>query len=208
MPHFLPPLRYELDALEPIISAETLHLHHGKHHRGYVDKLNAALIDHPRYQAMRVEELLQQLKTLPAPLRGPVRNFGGGHANHSLFWESMGSNGQAPSSTFLAQISAQFGTLAGLQKAMQQSAEGLFGSGWTFLSRRGSDGQLEIASLPNQDSPLSDGSTPLLAFDLWEHAYYLQYHNERSRWMRAWWPVVDWSCVERRWQDAPIQRAA
>lgn len=208
MPHTLPPLPYELDALEPVISAETLHLHHAKHHRGYVDKLNAALIDHPQYLEMPIDALLQQLKTLPAPLRTPVRNFGGGHANHSLFWDSMGPSGQAPSSTFLQQISESFGTLAGLQKAMQQSAEGLFGSGWTFLNRTAQGGQLEIVSLPNQDSPLSEGSTPLLAFDLWEHAYYLQYHQERARWMQAWWTVVDWARVERRWQDAAARRAA
>jgi Fe-Mn family superoxide dismutase len=208
MPHTLPPLRYDLDALEPVISAETLHLHHAKHHRGYVDKLNAALIDHPQYLAMPVELLLQQLKTLPAPLRTPVRNFGGGHANHSLFWDSMGPSGHAPSSAFLTQISEPFGSLVGLQKSMQQSAEGLFGSGWTFLNRRGHDGQLEIVSLPNQDSPLSEGSTPLLAFDLWEHAYYLQYHQERSRWMQAWWTVVDWSGVEQRWTEASARRAA
>lgn len=208
MPHTLPPLRYELDALEPVISAETLHLHHAKHHRGYVDKLNAALVDHPQYLDMPIDVLLRQLKTLPAPLRAPVRDFGGGHANHTLFWESMGPSGQAPSSAFLTQISSPFGSLAGLQTAMQKSAEGLFGSGWTFLNRSADEGKLEIVSLPNQDSPLSQGSTPLLAFDLWEHAYYLQYHQERARWMQAWWAVVDWSGVERRWQDASARRAA
>lgn len=208
MPHTLPPLLYDLDALEPVISADTLALHHGKHHRGYVDKLNAALVDYPQFQSLPVDTLLARLKSLPAPLRGPVRNFGGGHANHSLFWESMGPSGQAPSSAFLTQISDPFGSLAGLQKAMQQAAEGLFGSGWTFLNRSAQHGQLEIISLPNQDSPLSDGATPLLAFDLWEHAYYLQYHNERSRWMQAWWAIVDWNRVERRWKDAAARRAA
>ena len=208
MPHTLPPLRHELDALAPVITAETLQLHHSTHHRGYVDKLNAALVDHPHYLEMPIDSLLRQLKTLPAPLRPPVRNFGGGHANHSLFWESMRPDGQAPSSAWLTQISDSFGSLAGLQKAMQISADSVFGSGWTFLSRNGDEGKLEIVSLPNQDSPLSEGSTPLLAFDLWEHAYYLQYRQDRAGWMRAWWSVVDWSGVEQRWQDAAARHAA
>ena len=123
MPHTLPPLRYELDALEPVISAETLHLHHAKHHRGYVDKLNAALVDHPQYLDMPIDVLLRQLKTLPAPLRAPVRDFGGGHANHTLFWESMGPSGQAPSSAFLTQQSLR-------------------------LARRPSDGNAEVGGRP------------------------------------------------------------
>jgi superoxide dismutase, Fe-Mn family len=208
MPHTLPSLPYDLDALEPVITAETMRLHYGKHHRSYVDKLNAALNEYPQYQSMPIEALLQQLKTLPAALRTAVRNHGGGHANHSLFWDSMAPGLHAPSSAFLAQISDSFGSLTGLQKAMQQSADSLFGSGWTFLTRNGHTGKLEIVSLPNQDSPLSEGSTPLLAFDLWEHAYYLQYHNERARWMQAWWDVVDWNRVEQRWKHALTRCAA
>ncbi len=207
MTHTLPSLPCELDALEPVISAQTLHLHHGKHHRGYVEKLNAALADYPQYQSMPIEALLQQLKTLPAPLRIPVRNFGGGHANHSLFWDCMAPTLRAPSNAFLAQIGESYGSLAGLQQAMHASAEELFGSGWTFLSRSGETGELEIVSLPNQESPLSEGSTPLLAFDLWEHAYYLEYHNERTRWMQSWWAVVDWHRVEQRWKH-PLTRCA
>lgn len=208
MNHTLPALTYELDALEPVISAETLQLHHGKHHRGYVDKLNAALRDHPQYQAMPVEGLLQQLATLPDSLRTAARNFGGGHANHTLFWDSMAPSRQAPTKAFAAQVSASFGSMEGLQAAMQQSAAGLFGSGWTFLSRGAQTGALEISSLPNQDSPISAGSTPLLAFDLWEHAYYLDYRNEQMRWMQAWWAVVDWRRVEQRWSHAARSRAA
>jgi Fe-Mn family superoxide dismutase len=137
-----------------------------------------------------------------------VRNFGGGHANHSLFWDCMAPTLRAPSNAFLAQIVESYGSLAGLQKAMHASAEGLFGSGWTFLSRSGNTGELEIVSLPNQDSPLSEGSTPLLALDLWEHAYYLEYHNERTRWMQSWWNVVDWHRVEQRWKHPLTRRAA
>jgi Fe-Mn family superoxide dismutase len=207
MSHTLPTLPYDTDALEPVISGEAMRLHHGKHHRGYVEKLNAALNDHPQYQQIPIEALLQQLSTLPVALRTPVRNYGGGHANHSLFWNSMAPRLQAPSNTFLAQISDAYGSLTGLQNAMQMSAENLFGSGWTFLCRSAGTGALEIMSLPNQDSPLSKGATPLLAFDLWEHAYYLDYHNERTRWMRSWWDVVDWHRVEQRWKH-PLFRSA
>ncbi len=198
MTHQLPPLRYPLEGLEPVISRETLALHHGKHHKTYVDKLNEALAKHPELQDKSVEDLLRGLNTVPADVRQAVRNHGGGHHNHSLFWDTICPGGAAPSGEIARRLDATFGGLAAFKEKFEKDAAGLFGSGWTFLVHNTQQDTLEIVSLQNQDSPLSAGRTPLMLCDLWEHAYYLQYKNLRPDWVKAWWGVLDWNSVGTR----------
>lgn len=198
MEYTLPDLPYALDALEPVISREALKLHHGAHHRAYVDKLNAALAGQQWQAPDSVEALVAKLKDVPDALREPVRRFGGGHANHCLLWQTLSPEPGEPSRRLAALIDRQFGGLDGLRTAFSEAGGTVFGSGWVFLSHNAVSGELVVFGLPNQDTPLSHGLQPLLACDLWEHAYYLDYRNRRDHWLRDWWRLVDWEQAEKR----------
>ncbi|KAB2960692.1 MAG: superoxide dismutase [Thermoanaerobaculia bacterium] len=193
----LPALPYDYAALEPHIDAETMRIHHGKHHAAYVAKLNEAVAATPGLAGRRLEELLAGLEAVPETARTAVRNHGGGHHNHSLFWTSMKPGGAPPSADLRASIDATFGSLDGLSGKLIAAATGVFGSGWAWLAA-GAAGRLELITTANQDSPLTSGLTPLLGVDVWEHAYYLKYQNRRAEYLAAWWNVVDWQAVERR----------
>jgi len=193
----LPALPYDFAALEPHIDAETMRIHHGKHHAAYVAKLNEAVAAAPALAGRRLEELLAGLDAVPETVRAAVRNHGGGHHNHSLFWTSMKPGGAQPSAALRASIDEVFGSFDGLNGRMIAAAAGVFGSGWAWLAA-GADGRLELTTTANQDSPLTAGLTPLLGVDVWEHAYYLRYQNRRAEYLAAWWNVVDWQAVERR----------
>lgn len=207
--HFsLPELNYPLSALEPVISREALELHHGAHHKSYVEKLNAALEKAGWEGEESIEELLTRLDTLPEAIRKPVRNFGGGHANHCLLWETLTPSPSAPPPTLAKLIDRDFGDLATLREKMSAEANGLFGSGWSFLSWDPKARKLFICALPNQDSPLSSGHVPLLPCDVWEHAHYLVYRNRRADWVRDWWDLVDWKHVERRLETVSASAGA
>ena len=196
--HTLPDLPYAHDALEPTIDARTMQIHHGKHHQGYVNNLNAALEGHDDLAAMSVEDLLRSFDSVPDAIRTAVRNNGGGHANHSLFWPSMSPNGGgAPSGDLAAAIDDAFGSFDDFKAEFQKTAGGRFGSGWGWLVRT-ADGDLSVYSTANQDSPLMQGDTPLLGVDVWEHAYYLNYQNRRGDYLSAFWDVVDWDAVAAR----------
>ena len=196
MPFEVPPLPYDYSALEPHIDEQTMHLHHDKHHQAYVDKANAGL-EGTEFADTPIEEIIANLDALPEDKRGPVRNNGGGHYNHSLFWESMSPDGGGePSGELGDAISAAFGSFDGFKERFEAAGVGQFGSGWAWLVLDG--GELKITSTPNQDSPLSSGQTPLLGNDVWEHAYYLNYQNRRPDYLKAWWNVVDWSKVAER----------
>ncbi|MXW64105.1 MAG: superoxide dismutase [Bacteroidetes bacterium SB0662_bin_6] len=195
MAHQLPDLPYAFDALEPTIDERTMRIHHGKHHQGYVNKLNAALDGHAALQDMSVEDLLRGIDSVPEAIRGAVRNNGGGHANHTLFWSIMsGNGGGAPAGDLAAAIDAAFGSLDAFQATFAAGAAGRFGSGWSWLVVNG-NGELEAYSTANQDSPLMQGHTPILGIDVWEHAYYLNYQNDRGAYVNAWWNVVNWDQV-------------
>jgi Fe-Mn family superoxide dismutase len=199
--HELPKLPYAFDALEPHIDARTMEIHHDKHHAAYVTNLNKALEAHPELQSKSAEDLVRDLNALPESIRGAVRNHGGGHLNHSLFWEIMGpGGGGSPSGELAAAIDQAFGSLATFKEKLSAAAMGQFGSGWGWLVLKG--GKLEVVARPNQDSPLMDGSTPLLGVDVWEHAYYLKYQNRRGDYLQAWWNVVRWSEVADRFRRA------
>ena len=202
-PFTVPPLPYDYNALEPHIDAATMRLHHDKHHQAYVDKLNEALKDHPAWQDLTVEDLLRRLDELPADIRGAVRNQGGGHANHSLFWSSMvpGQAGSRPTSALAAALIDAFGSFEAFLKAFSDAGTKVFGSGWVWLVCDAAGKQVELMTLPNQDSPLSLGKRVLLGNDVWEHAYYLKYQNRRADYLAAWWHVVDWACVGQRLAD-------
>lgn len=192
----LPDLPYAYDALEPYIDARTMELHHGKHHQTYVDKLNAA-IDGTEYERMSIEDLLQQLDKLPDTIKTVVRNNGGGHYNHSFFWECMApATKRQPTGTLLELINVSFGSLDNFKEQFAAVAVGRFGSGWVWLTRTGDT--LVISSSPNQDSPIMDGIAPVLGLDVWEHAYYLKYQNKRPDYIDAWWNVVNWEFVARQ----------
>jgi Fe-Mn family superoxide dismutase len=196
----LPSLPYAHDALEPHIDARTMEIHHGKHHAGYTNKLNAA-VEGTALADQSIESILSDLDAVPENIRGAVRNNGGGYANHSLFWSIMSPNGGgAPSGALGDAINATFGDLASFQAAFAQAAATRFGSGWAWLVVR--DGQLEVTSTPNQDSPISDGATPILGLDVWEHAYYLNYQNRRPEYISAFWSVVDWDAVAANYANA------
>jgi Fe-Mn family superoxide dismutase len=196
MKHELPPLPYALDALQPAISAEALAIHHGKHHKTYVDRLNDALSKVPQYQDWTVEHLLTDLDQIDPSVRTAIRNHGGGHHNHSLFWRTMCPGGSPLAGGIKSEIEKAFGDFASFQAQFEKDAAGLFGSGWTFLVWNPAHGKVEIQSLPNQDSPLSRGTTPLMLCDLWEHAYYLVFRNLRPDWVKAWWGILDWRAVD------------
>ncbi len=193
MAYELPPLPYAYNALEPYIDEETMHLHHDKHHQTYVTNANAAL-EGTEWADKPVEEVLKNLSSLPADKQGPVRNNAGGHYNHSLFWVWMGPNaGGEPDGALRAAIDAAFGSFDDFKAKIKAAGAGRFGSGWAWLVHDGSG--LSIVSTPNQDSPISDGQTPLLGVDVWEHAYYLKYNNRRPDYIDAWWNVVNWPKV-------------
>jgi Fe-Mn family superoxide dismutase len=195
----LPDLPYSHDALEPHIDAQTMEIHHGKHHGGYVSKLNAALEGHSDLAAKSLEDLMRHLDAVPESIRGAVRNNGGGHFNHSLFWTVMSPDGGgAPSGALADAISTQFGAFDAFKEAFANAAATRFGSGWAWLVAK-ADGSVAVTSTPNQDNPLMDGSgIPILGLDVWEHAYYLKYQNRRPDYIAAFWNVVDWKAVAAR----------
>jgi Fe-Mn family superoxide dismutase len=200
MPFEVPPLPYDYAALEPTIDEATMRLHHDKHHQAYVDKANAAL-EGTDWADRSVEEVLANLDSLPEDKRMPVRNNAGGHANHTLFWEIMGPGGGGePDGALASAIDETFGGLDTLKEKVNEAGVNRFGSGWTWLVRDGSG--LVVTSTPNQDSPLMEGQTPLLGIDVWEHAYYLKYQNRRPDYLAAWWDVVNWPEVARRFDAA------
>jgi Fe-Mn family superoxide dismutase len=201
MPHTLPALPYDFAALEPHIDAQTMQIHHGKHHQAYVNNLNAALDKHPELHKKTLEELLGNLNALPEDIRAAVRNNAGGHHNHSLFWTIMAPKaGGAPSGTLADAIQTTFGDFAKLKEAIGTAGTTRFGSGWAWLAVV--KGKLEVYSTPNQDSPLMDAKTPILGLDVWEHAYYLKYQNRRPDYIAAWWNVVNWPEVQKRFDAA------
>ncbi len=192
----VPPLAYSFDALEPHIDAKTMEIHHDKHHQAYVDKANAALDGTPLADAA-VEDILRDLSQVPEDKRTAVKNNGGGHYNHTLFWESMSPDGGgSPAGELASAIDSAFGSFADLQAKMKETGVNQFGSGWSWLVHDGSG--LAVVGTPNQDNPISAGHTPLLGVDVWEHAYYLKYQNRRPDYIDAWWNVVDWSKVAER----------
>jgi Fe-Mn family superoxide dismutase len=200
MAYSVPPLPYDYNALEPHIDEQTMRLHHDKHHQAYVDNANKAL-DGTEWADRPVEDVLTNLEQLPEDKRGPVRNNAGGHANHTLFWEIMSPNGGGePGGDLAAAIASAFGDFNSFKEKLSQAAITRFGSGWGWLVWNGSG--LEVTSTPNQDSPISDGKTPILGVDVWEHAYYLHYQNRRPDYVAAWWNVVNWPEVERRLKAA------
>lgn len=202
MAYQLPPLPYDYKALEPYIDEETMRIHHDRHHGGYVNNLNAALEGHPELQGKPIENLLREIDTVPESIRTAVRNNGGGHANHSLFWEIMKpGGGGAPSGQLKAAIDQTWGSFDAFKEALAKAAATRFGSGWAWLVVTG-DKKLEIISTPNQDNPHMEGKTPVLGVDVWEHAYYLKYQNKRPDYVAAWWNTVDWAAVEARYAKA------
>jgi superoxide dismutase, Fe-Mn family len=199
MKHILPELKYSHNALEPYIDEITMSIHHGKHHAAYVNNLNAALDKYPELQEKSLEELLTSLDAIPEDIRAVVRNNGGGHYNHSLFWLIMApSSGGEPTGELAVRIKERFGSFQEFKDLFGKAAVGRFGSGWAWLviSKAGS---LEIVSTPNQDSPISEGHKPLLGLDVWEHAYYLKYQNRRADYIKEWWSVVNWNEVTNRY---------
>ncbi|MEW5764525.1 MAG: superoxide dismutase [Acidobacteriota bacterium] len=199
--HELPQLPYAPEALEPHIDARTMQIHHGKHHAAYVANLNKALEGHPDLQKKPVEDLLRDIATVPDSIRTAVRNHGGGHANHGLFWKIMAPGaGGAPSGDLAAELEKEFGSFESFKERLTNAAAGQFGSGWGWLVWTG--GRLEVLARPNQDSPLMEGKVPLLGVDVWEHAYYLQYQNRRPDYLAAWWNTVNWAEVSRNWVKA------
>lgn len=199
MAYEVPALPYPYDSLAPTIDEETMHLHHDKHHQAYVDKANAAL-EGTEWADKPIEEVVANLSSLPADKQGPVRNNGGGHYNHTLFWESMKPGGSAPGGELLDAINAKFGSLDAFKEQFEAAGVGQFGSGWAWLVVDG--GELAIVSTANQDNPITDGKTPLLGNDVWEHAYYLTYKNARPAYLKAWWDVVNWDVVAERYAAA------
>jgi len=202
MPEFsLPDLPYSYDALEPHIDARTMEIHHTKHHAAYVGKLNEALEKHPEWQGRDLESILRDIEAVPDGIRTAVRNHGGGHHNHSLFWEIMSPDGGGePTEGVGEAIRSAFGDFSAFRDRLSASAAGRFGSGWAWLVV--GNGTVEVIDLPNQDSPLMKGQIPLLGVDVWEHAYYLKYQNRRPDYVAAWWNVVNWGEVEKRFQAA------
>lgn len=194
--HSVPPLAYSFDALEPHIDARTMEIHHGKHHAAYVTNLNKALEGHEILQAKSVEDLIRNLDALPEGIKTAVRNNGGGHYNHTLFWDIMGPGGGAPTGDLLAAINASFGSLDKMKEAVQAAGLSRFGSGWAWVVKNGD--KLEVSSTPNQDSPIMEGKQAILGVDVWEHAYYLHYQNRRADYLSAWWNTVNWSKVAAR----------
>src|SRR3990172_3621264 len=198
MAHEVLPLPYAYNALEPHIDEQTMRIHHDKHHAAYVTNLNAALEKHPALQSKAVDDLLKTIGSVPEDVRTAVRNNGGGHANHTLFWELMGPGaGGAPTGALAEAIRSAFGSFDAFKDQFAKAAMGRFGSGWAWLVDAG--GSLKIESTANQDSPLMEGKRPLLGLDVWEHAYYLKYQNRRADYVGAWWNVVNWAAVAKRY---------
>ena len=196
MAHQLPPLPYDFAALEPHIDAQTMQIHHGKHHQAYINNLNAALEKHPELQSKSVDDLISNLSAVPEDIRGAVRNNGGGHSNQSAFWKMMGPHaGGSPSGALAEAINSAFGSLDTFKEQFAKAGVGRFGSGWAWLIDTG--GKLAIESTANQDNPLMDGKRPIFGIDVWEHAYYLKYQNRRPDYIAAWWNVVNWAEVSR-----------
>jgi Fe-Mn family superoxide dismutase len=197
MAHSLPPLPYPSDALEPHIDKQTMEIHHGKHHNAYVTNLNAALEKHPDLQSKSAEDLIRGISSVPEAIRTAVRNNGGGHVNHTMFWQIMGPNaGGAPSGAIADAINAAFGGFDKFKEEFKKAAVGRFGSGWAWVVDNG--GKIAIESTPNQDNPMMDGKKPVFGIDVWEHAYYLKYQNRRPDYIDAWWNVVNWNEVNKR----------
>src|SRR4051795_11381036 len=200
----VPPLPYENDALEPHIDAKTMEIHHDKHHQAYVNNANAALEKHPELGSKSVEDLLHGISTVPEDVRTALRNNAGGHSNHSMFWAIMGPAGKgnsgAPTGALADQIKADFGDFEAFKKTFNETTAKQFGSGWGWLVWQG--GKLKVITTANQDSPLSQGIYPILGNDVWEHAYYLKYQNRRPDYLAAWWNVVNWAEVNKRFEKA------
>ena len=197
MAHSLPNLPYDAAALEPTIDAQTMQIHHGKHHAAYVNNLNAALEKHADQQGKSAEDLIKNLSAVPEDVRTAVRNNAGGHVNHTMFWQIMGpGKGGAPSGAIADAINGAFGSFDTLKEQMNKGGAGRFGSGWVWLVDSG--GKLVVESTPNQDNPMMDGKRPIFGIDVWEHAYYLKYQNRRPDYLAAWWSVINWDEVNKR----------
>lgn len=195
----LPKLNYEFNALEPVIDTKTMEIHYTKHHQAYLDKLNAALETHPDLQTKTVEELLANLNQLPAEVKTAVTNHGGGHYNHTLFWSILNPKPQSePTGNLREAIEKAFGSVAEFKTQFETQTAGQFGSGWGWLVKDQS-GEVKIITTPNQNNPLSDGLTPLMGVDVWEHAYYLNYQNRRPDYLKAIWQIIDWKAIEARY---------
>ena len=195
----LPDLPYDYSALEPHIDARTMEIHHTKHHQTYIDKLNAALEGNESLADQDVDDLLRNFDKVPGDIRGPVKNHGGGHSNHSIFWKIMSPDGGGePSGAVASAIDEAFGSFKDFQEKFNAAATNHFGSGWAWLVLK--EGSLDVISLPNQDSPLIDGNEPIFGLDVWEHAYYLNYQNKRPDYISAWWNTVNWEEVNRRYE--------
>jgi Fe-Mn family superoxide dismutase len=201
MPFEVPPLPYDYNALEPYIDTQTMHLHHDKHHQAYVTNLNAALEKHPDLQGKSVSDLLCNINSVPEDIRTAVRNHGGGHFNHTMFWQIMKANGGGnPHGAVSDAINSAFGGFDNLKQKFNEAGAKLFGSGWVWVVSK--DRKLEIITTPNQDSPVMQGFYPVFGNDVWEHAYYLKYQNRRPEYLQAWWSVVNWEAVNKRLQEA------
>ena len=197
MAHSLPPLSYPPEALEPHIDKQTMEIHHGKHHNAYVTNLNAALEKHPELQSKSPEDLLRSINTVPEDIRTAVRNNGGGHVNHTMFWQIMGpAAGGQPSGAIADAITSSFGSFDKFKEELKKAGVGRFGSGWAWVIDQGD--KLAIESTANQDSPLMEGKKVVFGIDVWEHAYYLKYQNRRPDYIDAWWNVVNWAEVNKR----------
>ena len=206
MAYELPPLPYDYNALEPYIDEETMHLHHDKHHQAYVNNLNAALQGQSQFDNMGIDELIRSLSSVPDNIRTTVRNNGGGHINHSMFWQIMKPNGGGePTGDLASAISSAFGSFDQLKAAFNDAGAKRFGSGWAWLVI-GADGKLAVTSTANQDSPLIDGNYPVMGNDVWEHAYYLKYQNRRPEYLAAWWNVVNWDEIAKRFAQGMSAR--
>ncbi len=200
MAHEVPPLPYDYSALEPYIDTQTMQLHHDKHHQAYVTNLNAALEKAPQLQGKNVEDILRDLTAVPDAVRAAVRNNGGGHANHTMFWQIMAPKaGGNPTGAIADAIKSTFGDFNAFKEKFNDAGLKQFGSGWAWLVRD-KEGKLQVVSTPNQDSPLSQGLYPVMGNDVWEHAYYLKYQNRRGDYLKEWWNVVNWAEVNRRFQ--------
>jgi len=199
-PFTLPPLPYAYDALEPNFDAETMHLHHDKHHQAYVNGLNVAVANHPDLAARSVNDLVANLDAMPMDVLTAIRNQGGGHANHSFWWETLGKGGAAPTGELAKAIDGKFGSLSSFQEKLTAAATSVFGSGWAWLVSL-PNGTIQIETTPNQDSPLTVGHKPIVGIDVWEHAYYLKYKNVRASYVKAYFSVVNWDAVSARFAD-------
>ena len=208
MAYELRPLPYDYAALEPFIDKETMHLHHDKHHQAYINNLNAAIANHANLASKSVDDLISDLNAVPEDIRTTVRNNGGGHSNHTMFWAIMApansGGGGAPTGALADQIKKDFGDFEAFKKTFNETTAKQFGSGWGWLVSQG--GKLKVITTPNQDSPLSQGLYPILGNDVWEHAYYLKYQNRRPDYLAAWWSVVNWNEVNKRFEKAKSSR--